>query len=126
MALIQTSRGLGIPKESDQKAVGISPFLFVDNVSQDGTADHLAAQSDTSVWTTADRCMAARSRLDWVNRLLRRWALVPDDDDLLICPDWQTRTLTDWLEAQGANTPTSMLPELYPKGPLSQARHGLG
>lgn len=61
-----------------------------------------------------------------MNRLLRRWALVPDDDELLICPDWQTRTLADWLEAQGANTAPSVPLELYPKGPLSQARHGLG
>ena len=116
------------------RRLGVGHFLFVDNASQDGTADYLAAQPDTSVWSTTASYKAARFGLDWVNWLLMRhgaghWCLTLDADELLIYPDWQSRdlpALTRWLEARGADAMAATLLELYPKGPLSQTRHAPG
>jgi hypothetical protein len=50
---------------------GVSHFFFVDNDSDDGSREYLAAQPDCSVWTTPESYKRARFGIDWMNRLLR-------------------------------------------------------
>lgn len=116
------------------RRLGVGHFLFVDNASSDGTAQFLADQADVSMWLTPDSYKAARFGLDWVNWLLLRygaghWCLTLDADEVLVYPLWQSRNLialTLWLEVQGADGMATTLLELYPKGPLSIARHTPG
>lgn len=112
------------------RKLGVSHFLIVDNDSNDGTDDYLAEQPDVSLWATKASYKLSRFGLDWVTWLQMRhghdhWCLTLDADELLIYPYWETRSLpalTRWLEDQGLEALGAMMLDLYPKGPLSQAR----
>lgn len=116
------------------RKLGVGQFLIVDNDSTDGTRDFLAAQPDVSLWTTTASYRQSRFGLDWVTWLQMRhghghWCLTLDADELLIYPYWQTRSLpalTGWLEGQGLAAMAAMMLDLYPEGPLSQARIAAG
>ena len=48
------------------RRLGVAHFLFVDNGSDDGSRDYLAAQPDVSLWTTAASYRLSRFGLDWL------------------------------------------------------------
>lgn len=108
------------------RALGVEHFLIVDNGSDDGSAEYLAAQADVSVWRTGASYKASRFGVDWMNALLRRyahgrWALVVDVDEFLIYPFCDTRNLralTDWLDDAGHRSFGTLLLDMYPKGPV--------
>ena len=110
------------------RALGVGHFLFVDNGSDDGSGDYLAAQPDTSVWQTTDSYAGSRYGLDWVNALLHRhgrgrWALVVDVDEFFVYPFCDSRplaALTDWLDDAGLRSFGTLMLDLYPKGPVRQ------
>lgn len=116
------------------RALGVGHFLAVDNASDDGGADFLAAQPDVSLWRTEASYRASRYGMDWVQGLMRRhghghWCVVVDADELLVYPHHDTRplpALTDWLDGQGRPMLGALMLDLYPKGPLEQARHRPG
>jgi hypothetical protein len=111
------------------RKLGVAHFLIVDNASDDGTTEFLAAQSDVSLWTTPRSYRDARFGMDWVNWLLLRhghghWCLTLDADELLVYPGHETRPLPDltrWLDARKAGAMAAMMLDLYPKGPVSRA-----
>ena len=114
--------------------LGIGHFLFVDNGSNDGTADYLRAQPDVSLWQTQHSYKAARFGMDWLVWLLFRyghghWCLTVDADEILIYPFCDTRTLselTHWLDRNKASSFGSLLLDLYPKGALGQQSYQAG
>ncbi|RVV97862.1 glycosyltransferase family 2 protein [Mesobaculum littorinae] len=110
------------------RAMGIQHFFFVDNGSDDGSADYLAQQGDVSLWHTRKSYRKARFGMDWMNWLLRRyahghWALTVDVDEFLVFPFCDTRpiqALTDWLDASQVRALGTLLLDMYPKGPLTR------
>ena len=108
------------------RRAGIGHFLFVDNDSDDGSAEYLARQSDVSLWRTTTSYKTARFGMDWLNWLLFRygtghWCLTVDPDEFLVYPHYDTRplqALTDWLDASALRSFSAMLLDMYPKGPL--------
>ncbi len=106
--------------------LGVDHFLMVDNGSDDGSREYLAAQPDVSVWTTTAGYRGSRFGMDWIMVLLRRyghgrWCLTVDVDEFLIYPFCETRplrALTDWLDASGLRSFSAMLLDMYPKGPM--------
>jgi len=108
------------------RGLGVGHFLFVDNGSDDGSADYLAAQPDTSVFVARTSYKAARFGMDWMNALLGRhahghWALVVDVDEFFVYPFCDTRplpALTDWLDGAGLRSFGTLLLDMYPKGPV--------
>ncbi|MFO6465079.1 glycosyltransferase family 2 protein [Jannaschia sp. KMU-145] len=116
------------------RALGIDHFIFVDNGSDDGTAEYLAAQEDVSVWTTKASYAGAKFGVDWLNGLQRRfghrhWCLTVDVDEFLVYPFCDTRplrALTDWLDASNVRSFGSMLLDMYPKGPLGAQTYDEG
>ncbi len=107
--------------------IGVHHFLIVDNGSDDGSAEYLASQPDVSLWSTEKSYKRARFGVDWLNWLQRKyahghWCLVVDPDEFLIYPFCDTRplsALTDWLDASAVRSFSSMLLDMYPKGPLN-------
>lgn len=111
------------------RALGVAHFLIVDNDSTDGTRAFLEQQPDVSLWHTTASYKLSRFGLDWTTWLQMRyghgrWCLTLDADELLIYPYWETRplpALTQWLEDQGHHALGTMMLDLYPDGPLSEA-----
>ncbi len=108
------------------RALGIDHFLIVDNDSDDGSVDYLLDQPDVSLWQTGASYRAARYGLDWLTWLQMRyghghWTLMADADELLIYPNYDSKSLHDLtaaLELQGRTGFGAMMLDLYPKGPL--------
>jgi glycosyltransferase involved in cell wall biosynthesis len=113
------------------RKLGVGHFLFVDNGSDDGTAEYLADQPDVSVWTTSHSYRLSRFGMDWLGWLQWQyghghWCLTVDADELLVYPAHETRglnELTAWLDGQGIASFGAMMLDLYPKGPLENATY---
>jgi len=116
------------------RALGVAHFLVVDNASDDGTAEILAAQPDVSLWTTAESYKASRFGVDWLTCLQfkyghGRWCLTVDADELLVYPESASRPLpdlVDHLDATGCDAFGAIMLDMYPKGPVNQARYAAG
>lgn len=116
------------------RALGIDHFLIVDNGSDDGSAEMLAAQPDVTVWSTKASYRLARFGLDWSNWLMMKyghghWCLTVDADEILIYPYHETRplrALTGWLDSVKQRSFPAMMLDLYPKGPVSSALYQAG
>ena len=116
------------------RALGVNHFLIVDNASDDGTRDLIAAEPDCSVWSTAASYKASRFGLDWVNWLLMRyghghWCLTLDADEAFLYPDHDTRglrALTDRLDAQGRGVFGALMLDMFPKGRLDAQSYVTG
>ncbi len=108
------------------RQLGINHFLIVDNDSDDGGRDYLAAQPDVSLWTTRASYKRSRFGVDWLNWLQMKyghghWTLVVDPDEFFVYPFCDTRplrALTDWLDASSIKSFSAMLLDMYPKGPF--------
>lgn len=106
--------------------MGVGHFLFVDNGSEDGSREYLAAQPDCSVWTTRASYKSSGFGIDWLNWLLRKygtghWTLTLDPDEFFVYPFCDTRpinALTDWLDSYEIRSFPAMLLDMYPKGPI--------
>ena len=113
---------------------GVAHFIFVDNDSDDGTREYLAAQGDCSVWTTPASYKRSRFGMDWINALMREyghghWCVVVDPDEFFVYPFCDTRpipALTDWLESSSIKSFGAMLLDMYPKGPITAQPYNEG
>lgn len=116
------------------RALGVAHFLFVDNDSDDGTREYLAAQPDVSLWSAKGSYKSSRFAVDWLTWLLMkyghgRWCLTVDADELLIYPHHDTRPLrdlTDWLSQRGLPVYGALMLDLYPKGRLGAQEYQPG
>lgn len=108
------------------RAHGVKHFLFVDNNSDDGTRDYLAAQPDVSLWKTDYSYKLSRFGVDWLTWLQIKyghdhWCLTADADEILVYPHCDTRSLiqmTNWLDQTGTRSFGAMMLDMYPKGAL--------
>lgn len=116
------------------RSLGVSHFLIVDNASDDGTAEFLAAQPDVSLWRTSCSYKLARFGMDWLGWLQWQfghghWCLTVDADELLTYPYSDQRDLailTGWLDTQGVESFGALMLDMYPQGPLSEAAYEAG
>lgn len=113
---------------------GVTKFLFVDNNSDDGTADYLAAQPDVSLWSTEHSYKLSRFGMDWVTWLLMKyghghWCLTLDADEILVYPHCDTRPLrqlTEQLDHVKSRSFGAMMLDMYPKGALDAQTYQSG
>lgn len=116
------------------RELGVDHFLFVDNDSADATAEYLSSQPDVSLFTTDRSYRRSRFGVDWLQSLQRsyahgHWSLVVDIDEFFVYPFCDTRplaALTGWLDASGVRSVGAMTIDIYPKGPVGQAKYKTG
>ncbi len=116
------------------RELGVDHFLFVDNDSDDATAELLADAPDISVWHSRHSYKKANFGTDWLNYLLGKyghghWTLTVDPDEFFIYPFCDTRplrALTDWLCASSVKSFGAMLLDMYPRGRLDAERYKPG
>ncbi|WP_298259346.1 glycosyltransferase family 2 protein [uncultured Litoreibacter sp.] len=114
--------------------LGVDHFIFVDNGSDDGTAEYLASQPDVTLFASNASYKRSRFGVDWINWLLRKyghghWTLVLDVDEFFVYPFCDTRpikALTDWLDASSVKSFGTILLDMYPKGPIDSVRYETG
>jgi hypothetical protein len=114
--------------------LGIRQFLIVDNDSDDGSREYLMGQGDVSLWTTPHSYKRSRFGVDWLNWLQRKyghkhWCLTVDPDEFLVYPFSDTRplsALTDWLDASSIKSFSTLLLDMYPKGPFDLVKYREG
>ncbi len=108
------------------RSLGVHHFLIVDNGSDDGTAEYLAAQPDVSLWHTTHSYKKSRFGVDWLTWLQIKyghghWCLTVDADEILIYPHHDTRSLsqlTKELDQAEKQSYGAMMLDMYPKGGL--------
>jgi len=113
------------------RGLGIDHFFFVDNGSDDGTTGYLADQPDVSLWVTNHSYRLSRFGVDWLGWLQWQyghghWCLTVDADELLVYPDCEARglrELTGWLDDRGLPSFGAAMVDLYPKGPMTEAKY---
>lgn len=116
------------------RKLGVNHFLIVENDSDDGTRDYLAAQEDVSLWTTPASYKLSRFGVDWLTWLQRlyahgHWCLTVDADEILIYPHHDTRplrALTEWLDRHDRRSFGAMMLDMYPKGGLQDQPYKAG
>ncbi len=108
------------------RALGVTRFICVDDVSGDGTRELLQDQADVDIWTSPIRFGQARRGRNWREHLFRRygvgrWYLNVDSDELLLYDAWERVRLPALileLEARGEKRLPSPMLDMYP-GPDS-------
>ncbi|MDO9106803.1 MAG: glycosyltransferase family 2 protein [Methylovulum sp.] len=116
------------------RALGVGHFLFVDNDSNDGLMDRLAAAADCSVWHTAASYKEAKFGVHWLNYLLRiygsgHWCLTLDPDEFLDFPHSDSRSLaelTAYLDQEGKASFFAIMLDMYGEGPVDDAGYRSG
>ncbi len=111
------------------RRLGVTRFVFVDDRSDDGTAELLAAQADVDLFTSNVTYGAAVYGRVWRDALFTRygrgrWYLNVDADEFLVFPDSETRSLQSFIaDLQDAGLKRCLAPmlDLYPDGPLREA-----
>ncbi len=106
---------------------GVEHFFIVDNDSNDGSTQLLAAQDDVTLFSTKASYKSSKFGVDWLNYLQSKygvghWCLVVDPDEFFVFPFCDSRplqALTDWLDATGVRSFGAMLLDMYPKGPIN-------
>jgi len=129
------NEGVRLPYFLDHyRKLGVDHFLIVDNDSDDGSQDWLAAQPDVSLWVSKAGYKQSRFGLDWITWLQVRhghghWCLTLDADEILVYPYSDTRNLralTERLTAEGHRSFGAMMLDMYPKGPLAAQDYAPG
>lgn len=116
------------------QSLGVDRFIFVDNVSSDGTVDFLLSQSDVHVFYTQDSYAHSKCGVVWLNELLSlygtgHWTLALDADELLIypmCEKVDLRQLTRFLDRNEAQGLATFLLDMYSHKPIKDTSYERG
>jgi hypothetical protein len=103
------------------RGLGVTRFICVDDVSQDGTRNYLSAQPDVDLWTSPLRFGEARRGRRWREQLFAhygkdRWYLNVDSDEFLLYDQWERQplqALIQVLEREGAKRLPSPMIDMY-------------
>jgi hypothetical protein len=82
------------------RSLGFKNFIVIDNDSTDGTREFLSAQSDVTLFETAESYKDSNYGMYWVKSILDehchdRWVLCVDADELLVWPNSENEAIQD-------------------------------
>src|SRR5262249_13907865 len=118
---------------SHHRSIGIRRFIFVDNASDDETADILSAQRDVSLFFTDEEYGKSKFGLNWLHPLLDKyrhnnWALTLDADELFVYPHFEHNNigeLCNYLNAKGCAAMLTIMLDMYSNKPIKNTAHHL-
>ena len=104
---------------------GINNFVFLDNMSTDGTFEYLLEQEDTTVYR-CEHGFTADRKIAWVNRLIaeygdNQWYLMADSDEFFTYlgdDKFQFKDVVHKSEEKGFKRLGLVYLDMYPKGNL--------
>lgn len=110
------------------RKLGIKNFVFLDNMSSDGTREFLTAQEDTLVYSCEHEYRSER-RVAWINRLIaecgdNRWYLIVDSDEFISyigCGEYTLEQVTQRAEELGYTRVEGFFLDMYSKESLFEA-----
>lgn len=108
---------------SHYRKMGIKQFIFIDNVSSDGTVDYLKKQLDVEVFSVKTK-FCSFLKEGWINQVLAlhgfyRWYMVVDADELLVWPQFEKislRKLISVFYTKRMYRPVAIMLDMYSKG----------
>lgn len=110
---------------SHYRKLGIKRFVFIDNMSTDGTLQYLLDQEDTEVYRVNEE-FCSFMKEGWINRILsmygfNQWYLVVDADELIVWPRIKEISLKNMLNVfrkKRMRRPLAMMLDMYSNGLL--------
>lgn len=114
---------------SHYRRLGVTRFIFLDDRSDDGSLEYLAAQADVDVWGSSIRYAEAGLGNRWREALFDRyghgrWYLNLDADEYLIYDGYEQRSLSDLirtLEERSCLRLSAPMIDMYPLGSVDLA-----
>lgn len=111
------------------RALGVRHFVFVDNLSDDGTREYLAQQPDVVLYSADTDYKHSHFGVSWQQAVLGahalgKWVVLADLDEFLVYPDCENRPIEGWLaelDASGHDAARVLMVDMYPQGPLDEA-----
>lgn len=111
------------------RSLGVSSFIFADNMSDDGTLEFLLDQPDTLVFSAEAPYRSTAQGTEWKIALMAqlrpgKWSLVADADEMLLYPGYEQTGIVDFLkrgDLSGYDAFRIGMLDLYPKGRLQDA-----
>ncbi|HEX5687243.1 MAG TPA: glycosyltransferase family 2 protein [Ideonella sp.] len=111
------------------RKLGVRAFVFVDNLSDDGTREYLAAQPDVVLYSADTEYKHSHYGVSWQQAVLGahalgKWVLLADLDEFLVFPGCEQISLDQWvgnLEAAGHDAARVLMVDMYPAGDLDAA-----
>ncbi|MGM9487224.1 glycosyltransferase family 2 protein [Ideonella sp. YS5] len=115
------------------RSLGVQAFVFIDNLSDDGTREFLAAQPDVVLYSADTEYRHSHYGVSWQQAVLGahalgKWVVLADLDEFLVYPDCEQRPIGAWLdelEAAGHDAARVMMVDMYPAGDMDQADFSL-
>ena len=116
---------------AENRRVGVSTFLVVDNGSADGTLEMLRDQPDVHLWETSNSFIQGNYGSAWFEVLLSRfglghWILMLDADEILCfpgCEQTSVRELCSALDRVGKRAMSGVLLDMYGAGSIAETRY---
>lgn len=107
------------------RKMGIQYFVYLDNMSTDGTYEYLKQQNDVNLYS----CKTSYTTLNreaWINRILsyygfEQWYLCVDSDELFVYTDMEKITIQEYVKKiniQKQRRIKSILLDMYSKEPI--------
>jgi hypothetical protein len=116
------------------RALGVSRFFAIDNVSNDQTLEYLLDQADCHVYRATGSYAVANFGVDWINQLIAwhgkgHWCLSIDADECLVYPDCESvplPRLCEYLDSTAADGLFSIMLDMYSDRTIAETRYEAG
>jgi hypothetical protein len=111
------------------RGLGVRGFIFVDNLSDDGTREYLFEQEDVVLYSADTEYKYSHFGVAWQqailgNHCVGKWVLLADADEFLVFPGSDHRSLwnlVEELDAGGHDAALTLMIDMYPYDDLSDA-----
>ena len=108
--------------------IGVKHFIYIDNVSTDGTFEWLKEQEDVTLYTV-DALYNSTVRMGWCQSAIEqegygRWYLILDSDELFAYPNMENANIhryVSFLENKKVSVVTSPMIDMYSRGEIFMA-----